>query len=59
MANAPVLANRFTTYSSLFGNLGITLNSSYARLDRQLRIRADIQIYDFSAFEHFYLKASV
>lgn len=58
-ADTPVLAHRFTTYSSLFSNLGIALNSSYPRLDMQLRIHADTQIYDFSAFEHFYLKASV
>ena len=59
MANTPVLAHWFTTYSSLFSNLSITLNSSYPRLDVPLCIHCDIQIHDFSAIEHFYLKASV
>lgn len=45
--------------SSLFSNLNITSNSCYPKLDMQLRIHSDIQIYDFSATEHFYPKASV
>jgi len=58
-ANTPVPPHWSTTYATLFSSLRITSNSSYPRPDVQLCVHSDIQIYDFSAIEHLYLKASV